>query len=245
MSVSISEFAIDMRPSNPFSLKHFMVEISPGIPALKIRGETPSNLLSELIISPVTTEMSATASIMFPPSIQLGYKRGVQKDRISKTIECKYFANPREEYLSGLWEFCVKKEVDSFKLNPSLLPGVKFLVDKDSWQSQSVCVTITCYYLKQSSPWLWQGRANVDWRHCCHETHIVLPVMDRRNHEKLHRLAVPVVAPAGISAYFVEGYGRDIQKLFFRTSVECKAFDPHRSWDNQGGRGGGAQINSM
>jgi hypothetical protein len=232
-----------MRPSNPFSLKHFVVEICPGMCALNVREETPSNLLSEPIISPVTTEMSAATSITFPPSLQLGYKRGTQKDRMSKPIECKYFANPREEYISASWEFCVKKEVDGFKLNPLLLPGVKFLVDTDSWQS--VCVTIACYYVKQSTPWPWKGRANVDWRHFCHETRIVLPVMDWCNLEKLHRLTLPVMAPTEISPYLVEDYEHDIQKLLFRTSAECKAFVPHKSWDNQGGRGGGAQINSM
>jgi hypothetical protein len=243
---------ITIQPSNLFFLSHFVVEISPGRIAENVRHPTPTYSVSDPYKFGVTKDLSSTGTGSFPPSLQLGIKHSIQEERVWRPFKWKYLASPGD-YISASWEFCVMDKGDAFYLEDPdpVLPGVKFLVSKD--KLQSVCVTIACYYERRPTLFpdlvqTWMGRRTVGWRNICHETHIIMPVVDWPNHQQLHRNKLPIPAPMETKR-FKEAYEPrpfDAQKLTFHTSAECKAFKPHRSSQHcqNEGHGRGPQVNS-
>lgn len=228
-----------------------MVEIDPGVSAENVRNPTPVNSVSERVKFVVTKEATVTGIVSASPALQLGGKLGAQEERFWQPIKWKYHENPGHENLSALWEFCVMDKTDGFELDHPLLPGVEFLVSRDT--CEAVSFIIACYYHQQ--PMIsraWKGGRKVVLRDFCHETRIIMPVVDWPNHERLHRLNLPITGPTEISPYIVDDYQlamHDAQKLIFRTSAECKAFVPRRGGmacdGNLGSHSRGPKASSM
>ena len=218
-----------------------------------MRNPKPTNAVSERIKFVTTKEVSTTGTASATPSLQLGGKVSAQEDRFWQPFECKYVENPhnaKEKHISALWEFCYMDKRDNFDLDDQLLPHVEFHVSKNPWPS--ISFTIACYYWQRPTTTSWlRRRGKVGWRDFCHQTRIVMPILEWHNNERLHCLHLPIPSPTTISPYFVEDYNPaegDVQKLIFRTSAEYKPFVPHRSThpcNNQGRHGGGPHVNSM